>query len=103
PGDVVDTEVGTVDGDQRLAKVAEARLVALHDARLDQHHSRALAVVELADRIDALVALAHAPCRLARHRGLGDQVADRRIPARKLDPGLLADHAATAVTADEVL
>src|SRR5262249_17896657 len=37
------------------------------------------------------------------HLDLGDQVADGRIRPRKVDPGLLADQAATAVTSDEVV
>ena len=49
PRDVVNAEVGPVDGDERLAKVVQGRLVALLDVRLDQHHPHALAVLELAE------------------------------------------------------
>ena len=41
--------------------------------------------------------------RLVGHLDLGDQVAHRRIPAREVDAGRLADQAAPAVAADEVL
>src|SRR5262249_47469933 len=37
------------------------------------------------------------------HLALGNQVADRRIPPREVDPGDLPDQAATAVASDEVL
>ena len=61
PRDVVNAEVGAVDGDERLAQIVEGRLVALPDLRLDQHDAHALAVLELADGIDALVTAADAP------------------------------------------
>jgi hypothetical protein len=60
----VNTVVGPVDGDERLAKVVEGRLVALHDVRLDQHTPHALPVLELAEAIDALVTTADAQRRL---------------------------------------
>ena len=60
PRDVVNAEVGPVDGDERLAKLVQRRLVALPDVRLDQHDAHALAVLELADAVDALVATADA-------------------------------------------
>ena len=40
PRDVVNTVVGPVDGDERLAKVAQGRLVALPDVLFDQHDPR---------------------------------------------------------------
>jgi hypothetical protein len=47
--------------------------------------------------------MADAPRRLFGHRGLGNQVADGRIPPREVDTCFLADQAATAVAPDEVL
>ena len=105
PRDVVNTEVGPVDGDERRAKLVQLRLVglvALHDVRFDQHDPHALPVLELADGVDAPVTEADSQRRLAGHLTLGDQIADRRIPAREGDPGFLADQAATAVASDEV-
>ena len=46
---------------------------------------------------------ADAPRRLFGHLGLGNQVADGRIPPREVDAGFLADQAAAAVASDEVL
>ena len=89
PRDVVNTEVGPVDGDERLAKVVQGRLVALPDVRLDQHHPHALPVLELAEAIDALVTTADAPRRLVGHLDLGNQVADGRIPPGKSIPAFL--------------
>jgi hypothetical protein len=74
----------------------------LPDLRFDQHDARALPVVQLGDRVDALLTDADTPRRLG-HLRLGDQVADRRIPPREVDAGELADQAATAVAPDQVL
>ena len=103
PRDVVNTEVGPVDGDERLAKVVQGRLVALPDVRFVQHHPHALAVLQFAQGIDAPVVTADAPRRLFGHLDLGNQVAGRRVPPREVDAGVLADQAATAVASDEVL
>jgi len=86
-----------------LAKVVQGRLAALPDLLLGRHHPHELAVLEFREAMDALVITAHAPVRLVGHRGLGNQVADGRVPAREVDPGFLADQATTAVASDEVL
>ena len=85
------------------ADVVEHRLVALLDRLFPQHHARALSVVQLADRVGAPGITADAPRRLLGHLDLGDQVADRRIPAGKVDARFLADQAATAVAPDQIL
>ena len=54
PRDVVNTEVGPVNGDERLAKVVERRLLALSDLLFDQHHPRAFSVLQFADGVDPL-------------------------------------------------
>jgi len=95
--------VGPVEGDERLAKVAQGRLVALPYVRLVQHHPRSLPVLQLAEGIDAPRVTADAPRRLFGHLDLGNQVAEGRVPSRKVDTGSLADQAATAVASDEIL
>jgi hypothetical protein len=70
---------------------------------LHQNRAHALSVIEFTQCIRALGAVAHPPGRLRRHLGFGDQIADGRIPSRKDDPRLLADDAAPAITADQVL
>src|SRR5260221_7033735 len=99
--DVVSTVVGPVDSDERLAKVAQGRLVALPDVLLARHHPHALPILESAEAMDALAIMADAPLRLAGHLDLGNQVAGGRIPPREVDTGFLADQAATAVASDE--
>src|SRR5882724_2033049 len=66
------------DGDERLAKVAQGRLVALPDVLLARHHPHALPVLESAEAMDALVITADAPLWLAGHLDLGNQVG--RVP-----------------------
>src|SRR5207244_11035047 len=103
PRDVVNAEVGAVEGDEQRAELVEARLVALTDLGLSQHDAYALSVLELADGIDASFVSPQAARGLLGRRGFRDQVTDRRIPPGKIDARLLADEAATAVAPDEVL
>ena len=60
---------------RRGGRPASARRLA--DMRLDQHDAHALAVLQLAQRVDALLAAADAPRGLLGHLDLGDQVAGR--------------------------
>ena len=78
PGDIggaAKTIIRPVDGDERLADVAQGRLVALADVLFIQHDARALAVLEFGQSIDALFTTADAPLRLFRRLDLGNQVA----------------------------
>src|SRR5262245_57542675 len=52
--------------------------------------------------MDALRVPADAEVRLSAHLDLGEQVAGRRVPPRKLDACDIPDEAAPAVAADEV-
>src|SRR5690242_15091025 len=73
PRDIVNAEVGSVDCDQRLTKVAQCRLVALVHLRFDQQDASTLSVLELADRIDPQGTMTNAPRRLAGHCALCNQ------------------------------
>src|SRR6185312_12169716 len=106
PGDparAVHPEVRSPHGDERLAEVAQGRLAVLAGVPLGDHEPHPLPVVERAQAVLAVGVAADAPLRLLAHLGLGQQRADRGIPAREVDAGRLADHAAAAVAADEVL
>ncbi len=117
PGDprgIVDSEVGAVDGDQRLTQIAQGGLAAGPDVPLGQgdayrppihvdHLAVADLVLEPADAVDAEGVVPDAQFRLLAHLDLGDQVAPRRIPPRELDAGCAPDHAAPSVAADEIL
>src|SRR5215472_6895115 len=66
PGDAVGAAksiVRPVDGDERLADVAQDRLVAVADVLFIQHDTRVCAVLEFGDSIDALFTTADAPLR----------------------------------------
>jgi hypothetical protein len=105
--------VGSVDGDEALAEIAQGGLARGADMRFGHHHpyrppirvdhlAVADLVLHLAQRMDAEGCAAHAQCRLFGHLDLGEQAAGRRIPAGELDAGCFADHAAPSVAPDEV-
>ena len=105
PGGAVDPEVGAVDGDERLAEIAQRGLGGgCRICSLGQHDpARGPPFSDSADGVDADGVAAEPPRRLLGHLDLGDQPAHRRIPPGELDAGRLADHAASAVAPDEVL
>jgi hypothetical protein len=114
PGGVVDPEVAAVNGDQRLAQLAQGGLGAGSELALghrDPHRPSIrvdhLAVADLvlqpADAVDAEGVAPDAQLRLLGHLDLGDQVAPRRIPPGELDAGCFTDEAAPSVTPDEIL
>ena len=114
PGGAVDPVVGPVDGDERLAEIAQGGLARGSDVLFGHHDPHRplvrvdhLAVADLvlhpAEGMDAVASLADAQLRLLGHLDLGDQGARRRIPPGELDAGCLADHAASAVAPDEIL
>jgi hypothetical protein len=99
----VDAEVGSPDGDERFAQLAERRLAGLPGERCADQDAPRRPVAELADSVLAPFVAAEAPLRLLAHLDLGDQGADRGIPAGELDAGGLADEAPAAVAPDEEL
>ena len=112
PGGTVDPVVGSVDGDEALAEIAQGGL-ARADLRLGQHdpdrppwlvdHLAVLdLVLDLAQGMHARGSAADAQFRLLGHLDLGEQGARRRIPAGELDAGRLADQAASSVAPDEI-
>ena len=114
PGGTVDPVVGPVDGDERLAEIAQGGLGRGSDVLFGHHdpHRPAIRVDDLAvadlvlhpaDGMDAEGVVADAQFRLLGHLDLGDQGARRRIPAGELDAGCLADQAASSVAPDEIL
>src|SRR5205085_2720220 len=70
---------------------------------LVDHLAVADLVLQPAESVDPDGVAPRAQFRLLGHLGLGDQVADRRIPPGELDAGCLADDAAPPVAPDEVL
>ncbi len=117
PGDpdrTVHPVVGPIDGDDRLAEIAQGGFAGGSDVLVGHHDPDRsvvgvddLAVADLvldpAEAVDAAGVLAGAQLRLLGHLDLGDQGAGRRIPPGELDAGLLADEAASSVAPDEVL
>ena len=117
PGDprgTVDPVIGPVDGDERLAEIAQGGFARGSDVLFGHHDPYRpairvddLAVADLvlhpAEAMDAEGVVADAPFRLLGQLDLGDQAARRRIPPRELDAGCLADQAASSVAPDEIL
>ena len=114
PDGTVNPVIGAVDGDHRLAEVAQRGFAGgpeLPFGHHDTHRSAIgvnnLAVADLvfhpADAMEADGVVADAPFRLFCELDLGDQVAHGRIPSGECDAGGLADQAAPAVATDEIL
>ena len=102
PGRAVYPEVGSPHGDERAAEITQGRLTGLPGVPLAHHHPHPLPVLQPADGLSAVAVTADAELRLLGHLDLGDQGADGRVPAGELDPGGLADQAATSVAPGEV-
>ena len=98
PGGTVNTKVGAVDGDQRLADVAQCGFAGGSDVPLGQYDPRS-SILRLADAMLAEGVLVKSPFRLLGCFKFGDQPARRRIPAGEFDAGYLADEAAAAIAA----
>src|SRR5581483_1551020 len=94
---------GSVDGDERLAEVAQRRFARGPDALLGHQDTDRPVILQLAEGMDAERVVADAPFRFLRDLYLCDQAARRRIPAREVDSGLFADQTASSVTPDEIL
>src|SRR3954447_26404547 len=97
------TIIGPVDGDERLAEIAQGGFVCGAGVLvlLGHHDPYLLPVLQPAQGMNALIIAAGAPFWLLGQLDLGDQVADRWIPPRKLDAGCLTDQTATPVAPDE--
>jgi hypothetical protein len=105
PGDpdrIVEAEIGSVDGDHGLAEFVEGGLGAGREPLLGDDDPHRAALLRRTDAADAEGSVANAVLRLFGHLHLGDQCALRGVPAGELDSGRLANHAAAAVTADQV-
>ena len=105
PGDprgVVDPEVGAVHGDERFAQIAQGGLAARPELLLGRDDPDRLPILHPVEAVDAGGVVTDARRRLLGQLDLGDQVAPRRIPARELDAGRLADQAASSVAPDEI-
>ena len=110
----MDPVIRPVDGDKRLAEIAQGGLTGLSGVLLGHHDPHwapvqvdHLAVADLVlhptEGVDAEGVAAGAPLRLLGELDLGDQVADGRIPAGKLDAGGFTDQTASDVSPDEIL
>ena len=102
PGGTVDPEVSAVDGDERLADIAQGGLVVESQLRLGQHDP-GRPTIRLADSVDAERILVKTPLRLLGRPDFGDQPAHRRIPSREFDAGYFTNQAAAAIAPDEIL
>ena len=99
----MDPVIGAVNGDERLADIAQRRFAVEPQLRLGQHDPGRPAILHLADPMDAVRILMKPPFRLLGRLGFGDQPARRRIPSGKRDAGRLANQAAAAIAAHEIL
>ena len=90
--------VRAVDADERVADVLQGGLVGVVHVGLDEGDAHP----SLLGRADATTAT-QAELRLLLHLDLGDDPARRWIPARELDAGRLAHHAAAPVATDQIL
>ena len=84
-------------------EIPQGRLSGVLRVGLADDDPESLPILHRADRLRAVVIVADAHLRLVAHLHLGNHGAHRRIPARELDACDLADQAAAAVAADEVL
>src|SRR6185369_4833956 len=103
PCDIVQSKVASPDCEQRGAQITHGGRVALHHPRLDRDHAHAVAIADPAQRVNALFVAANSLWQLFAHRGLGNPVADGRIPTRKIDARGLAYQTATSVAADQIV
>ena len=101
PRRVVDPVVGPPHRDHPPPEVLEGRLAGLPPVGLADDDPSTPAVLQRAHAVLAIPVTAYPPLRLLAGLGLGDQGADRRVPAGELDAGLLAYQAPAPVTPDE--
>lgn len=107
PTGTVDSVIRAVDRDQRLPQVVQVRLGRAAQLPLGDQHPHTPGRLRLgqgmhAERIVVNPPLRWLPCPPI-HFGLGEQIARRRLPAREVDTGRFADHAAAPVAADQIL
>ena len=102
PGGTVDPVIGAVNGDERLADIAQGGFAVEPQLRLGQHDPGRPAILHLADPMDAARIPVKPPFRLLGRLDFGDQPARRRIPSGEFDAGRLANEAAAAIAADEI-
>jgi hypothetical protein len=109
----MDAVIRSECGDKRFPKIAERRFGRGAGILLRHHHADRtflgkddLAVVDFivlpAESIDAKGRAMDAQWRLLVHLHLGENVAGRRIPSRKLNAGSLANQTAATIAADEI-
>jgi hypothetical protein len=103
PSGTVDPVVGPVDGDERIADIAQSGVAIESQPRFGQHDPGRSATLHLADRVGARGVLVNPPLRLLAHLDFGDQPARRRIPSGEIDAGCLANQAAAAIAPNEIL
>jgi hypothetical protein len=110
----VDSVIGPVDGDERLAEIAQGGFYRRSDVLLGHHDPHRAVVREDDFAVADLVLLptegmgaegvvVDAQFGLLGHLGLADQAARRRIPPREPDARCLPNDAASPVAADEEL
>ncbi len=97
----VDPVVGPPHGDHPAPEVLQGRLAGLPAVGLADDDPGPPAVLQRAHGVLTVLVTAYPPLRLLAGLGLGDQRADRRVPAGELDPSLLAYQAPAPVTPDE--
>ena len=107
PGRAVDAVIGAVDGDERLAEIAQGGLAGAARraaASVTERPAPGPSVRPADEAMDGPTSSRRSPqLRLLGQLDLGDQAAGRRIPPGELDAGRLADQAAAAVAPDEVV
>ena len=100
---IVDLDMNPQTRDECAAHVLQGRLGCLSEVPFADHEPEPLPVLHRADRLGAVLVVADADLWLLAHLDVGDQGADRRVPAGELDACGPADQAAPAVAPHEVL
>ena len=100
PAGAAEPEVRPVGDDECLAEILQGGLAGVFEVLFDQDNPVRSVV---SDPADATTLAAHAELRLLVHLDLGDDPAGRGIQPGEVDPGGLADQAASSVAADEIL
>src|SRR6266542_1903354 len=103
PGGTVDPVIGTPDGDERLAEIAQGGFGRGAEVLLGHPDPHRSPVLQPAEGVDAEGVAVDAPFRLLGQLDLGDQGARGRIPPGELDAGCLPDQTASSVAPDEIL
>jgi hypothetical protein len=98
----VHPEVGSPHGDEGPTEIGQGGLSCLALIGFAHHYACPRVAFDPPEALGAVLVAADAPFGLVAQPDLGDERADRRVPAAELNAGQLADQAASAIASDEV-